>query len=114
MSFIIKATASAFRDLIRFKIAWIIIWPILVSTLLWLIIGWKGWDMAVRAWTLGDTTSGILPLPLFPAKVLIPFGAVLLCIQLLFDIYGKLRLLAGAEVPRPPIPDPKETSRMEL
>lgn len=39
MSFIIKATASAFRDLIRFKIAWIIIWPILVSTLLWLIVG---------------------------------------------------------------------------
>ena len=39
MSFIFKATASAFRDLLRFKIAWIIIWPILVSTLLWLIIG---------------------------------------------------------------------------
>jgi uncharacterized protein involved in cysteine biosynthesis len=39
MSFIFKATANAFRDLIRFKIAWIIIWPILVSTLLWLIIG---------------------------------------------------------------------------
>ena len=39
MSVIFKATASAFRDLIRFKIAWIIIWPILVSTLLWLIIG---------------------------------------------------------------------------
>ena len=85
-----------------------------IGLILWLIIGWKGWDMAVRAWTLGDTTSGILPLPLFPAKVLIPFGAALLCIQLLFDIYGKLRLLAGAEVPRPPIPDPKETSRMEL
>ena len=39
MSFIIKATASAFRDLMRLKIAWIIIWPILVSMLLWLIIG---------------------------------------------------------------------------
>ena len=39
MSFIIKATASAFRDLMRLKIAWIIIWPILVSILFWLIIG---------------------------------------------------------------------------
>lgn len=39
MSFIVRATTSACRDLIRFKIAWIIIWPILVSTLLWLIIG---------------------------------------------------------------------------
>ena len=39
MSFIFKASASAFRDLVRFKIAWIIIWPIMVSILLWLIIG---------------------------------------------------------------------------
>lgn len=39
MSFIFKAITSAFRDLVRFKIAWIIIWPILVSALFWLIIG---------------------------------------------------------------------------
>lgn len=39
MSFIFKASVSAFRDLVRFKIAWIIVWPILVSILLWLIIG---------------------------------------------------------------------------
>ncbi|QOJ23136.1 MAG: EI24 domain-containing protein [Gammaproteobacteria bacterium] len=39
MSFIFKAITSAFRDLIRFKIAWIIVWPILVSTLLWFVIG---------------------------------------------------------------------------
>ncbi len=39
MSFIFKATASAFRDLIRFKIAWIVVWPIFVSILFWLIIG---------------------------------------------------------------------------
>lgn len=39
MSFIFKAFASAFRDLIRFKIAWVIVWPILASTFLWLIIG---------------------------------------------------------------------------
>ncbi|WP_394808815.1 EI24 domain-containing protein [Nitrosomonas sp.] len=38
MSSIVKATASALRDLMRFNIAWIVIWPILVSTLFWLII----------------------------------------------------------------------------
>jgi TRAP-type C4-dicarboxylate transport system permease small subunit len=85
-----------------------------IGFILWLIIGWKGLDMAIRAWVLGDTTSGILPLPLFPAKILIPFGAALLCIQLLCDIYAKLRLLSGAEGPRPPIPDSKVISRMEL
>lgn len=85
-----------------------------VAALLWAVIGWKGADMAIRAWVLRDTTSGILPLPLFPAKILIPIGAALLCIQLLCDIYEKIRLLSGAEVHLPPIPDSKETSRMEL
>lgn len=40
MSFIFKAIVSAFRDLIRFKIAWIIIWPIMAATFFWLIIGY--------------------------------------------------------------------------
>jgi len=74
-----------------------------VAFLLWAIIGWKGVEMAIRAWALGDTTSGILPLPLFPAKILIPFGAALLCLQLLCDIYAKWGLLAG----------PARTSRRE-
>ena len=39
MSFIFKAIVSALRDLVRFKIAWIIVWPILVSILLWFIVG---------------------------------------------------------------------------
>ncbi len=39
MSLMFKAITNAFRDLIRFKIAWIIIWPILVSALFWLISG---------------------------------------------------------------------------
>jgi len=68
-----------------------------IGVILWVIIGWKGLDMAIRAWVFSDTTSGILPLPLFPAKILIPLGAALLCIQLMLDIYQKLRLVSGSE-----------------
>lgn len=39
MSFVFSAIASAFRDLIRFRIAWIIIWPIVTATLFWIFIG---------------------------------------------------------------------------
>lgn len=85
-----------------------------VAFLIWAVIGWKGAEMAIRAWALGDTTSGILPLPLFPAKILIPFGAALLCLQLLCDIHAKIGLCAGAEFPRPRLSEPAKTSRMEL
>lgn len=44
MSLVIKAIANAFRDLIRFKIAWIIIWPVLVATSFWLLVGYMFGD----------------------------------------------------------------------
>jgi uncharacterized protein involved in cysteine biosynthesis len=44
MSSIFKAITSAFRDLVRFKIAWIIVWPILVATIFWFMIGFIFWD----------------------------------------------------------------------
>lgn len=44
MSLIFKSITSAFRDLIRFKIAWIIVWPILVATTFWFGIGYIFWD----------------------------------------------------------------------
>ncbi len=40
MSSIFKSIASAFRDLVRFNIAWIIIWPVLAATLFWSAIGY--------------------------------------------------------------------------
>jgi CysZ protein len=44
MPLIFKAITRALRDLIQFKIIWIMIWPILVSSLLWLIVGMVFWD----------------------------------------------------------------------
>ncbi len=44
MSLVLKAMINALRDLIRFRIAWIIIWPILVATFFWFIVGYIFWD----------------------------------------------------------------------
>ena len=44
MSFLFKAIINAVRDLVRFKIAWIIVWPILAATFFWFIIGYIFWD----------------------------------------------------------------------
>lgn len=40
MSLVFKAIVSAFRDLVRFKIAWIVFWPIMVSVTFWLVVGY--------------------------------------------------------------------------
>lgn len=45
MTLVAKAIVSAFRDLIRFKIAWIILWPIIASILFWLLVGYFFYDI---------------------------------------------------------------------
>jgi len=44
MSSVFKAMASAFRDLFRLRVAWIIIWPLLAAMILWFGIGYVFWD----------------------------------------------------------------------
>lgn len=44
MTLVLKAIMNALRDLLRFRIAWIIIWPILVATFFWFIVGYIFWD----------------------------------------------------------------------
>ncbi|TXI19977.1 MAG: EI24 domain-containing protein [Nitrosomonas sp.] len=41
---VLKAIMNALRDLLRFRIAWIIIWPILAATIFWFIVGYVFWD----------------------------------------------------------------------
>lgn len=55
LSAIIKAT----RDLLRFKMIWIMAWPILLASLLWFIIGWSFWDTFSEFIFLGYAEFGI-------------------------------------------------------
>ncbi|SEL11345.1 EI24 domain-containing protein [Nitrosovibrio tenuis] len=45
MSLVIVALSRAFRDLFQSRVLWIMIWPILAATLLWLVLGVTFWDM---------------------------------------------------------------------
>ncbi|GJL75936.1 MAG TPA: EI24 domain-containing protein [Nitrosomonas sp.] len=58
MSQILNAIAHATRDLIRFKMIWIMIWPILLSILLWFFIGWLFWDTFSELIFLGFAEFG--------------------------------------------------------
>ena len=40
MSHILNALTLAVRDLLKFKMVWITVWPLLTASLLWLAIGW--------------------------------------------------------------------------
>jgi len=59
MSQILHAITYATRDLLRFNIVWIMLWPILVSSLIWVLTGWLFWDFFSEFIFLGFDELGI-------------------------------------------------------
>jgi TRAP-type C4-dicarboxylate transport system permease small subunit len=63
--------------------------------LLFALITWQGVRSAADAWAIGEITFGLVELPLFPAKVLVPIGSFILCLRFLTDIIEGWRNLKG-------------------
>lgn len=51
-----QALTLAFRDLFQFRILWIVIWPMLAATLLWLVLGVTFWD-TFSGWIAGGLNA---------------------------------------------------------
>ncbi len=56
---VLDALSRAFRDLFRFQVLWIVIWPVLVAALLWLILGVVFWSTFSGWIASGLTAIGI-------------------------------------------------------
>ncbi|SCY33921.1 EI24 domain-containing protein [Nitrosospira sp. Nsp13] len=56
---VLDALSRAFRDLFRFQVLWIVIWPILVAALLWFILGVVFWSTFSGWIASGLTAIGI-------------------------------------------------------
>jgi len=52
------------------------------------ILTWESWDVAWRTFQGGWVSATPIMLPLFPAKVLIPVGGLLLCLQIASKVWG--------------------------
>ncbi|SCX86355.1 Uncharacterized protein involved in cysteine biosynthesis [Nitrosospira sp. Nl5] len=56
MTSILDAISRAFRDLFRFQVLWIVVWPILAATLLWVILGVAFWS-SFSGWIASGLTA---------------------------------------------------------
>ena len=112
---VLDALARAFRDIFRFRVLWVMIWPILLAGLLWLVLavsfwtpfsGWiaQGLDMmGIQAWlqNLEPTwiASGILVV--VHLLLFIPLVSVTaLVITSLFVMPVLIRLVAERDYPQ--------------
>lgn len=55
------------------------------------LVFWRAGQNALVAWETGDTMSGLIPWPTWPAVAAMPLGFLLLGLRLLFDMVKRLR-----------------------
>jgi uncharacterized protein involved in cysteine biosynthesis len=59
VTLVFEALSRAFRDLFQFRVLWIVIWPILAASLLWLLLGVAFWSTFSGWIASGLTAIGI-------------------------------------------------------
>lgn len=59
MTLVLDALSRAFRDLFRFQVLWIVLWPVLAAALLWMILGVAFWGTFSEWIASGLTAIGI-------------------------------------------------------
>jgi hypothetical protein len=59
MALVLDALSRAFRDLFRFQVLWIVVWPVLAAALLWMTLGFLFWDTFSDLITNALTAIGV-------------------------------------------------------
>jgi CysZ protein len=115
MTLVLDALSRAFRDLFRFQVLWIVIWPVLAAALLWIILGIAFWD-TISGWIAGGLTAigvqtwledieprwvaygiqGVVHMMLFVPLVF----ATALVLTALFAMAALIRLVADRDYPK--------------
>lgn len=61
--------------------------------LTFILVTWYGGKNALEAWQEGDTTIGMVELPIGPAKMVVPIGGGLFCLRILSQICAEISAL---------------------
>lgn len=59
-----------------------------LSALMWGLIAWYGWKSGFHATAVGEYAPGLINFPVWPARLILGFGASLMTVQCLFDMTG--------------------------
>ncbi len=67
----------------------------LLGFMLYALIGWYGLQKAIQATRLKEYIPGIVDVPVWLSKWIIPIGCLAFCIELLRDVYKRFRRVSG-------------------
>lgn len=59
----------------------------LAGILFFALLVWQGGNEALYSWQIGESTSGLIRFPLWPARWILVFGSALMILQLILDLW---------------------------
>jgi TRAP-type C4-dicarboxylate transport system permease small subunit len=57
-----------------------------LSALFWGLIAWYGWKSGLHSVSVGEYATGLVNFPIWPARLVLGFGATLMFVQCIFDL----------------------------
>ena len=66
---------------------------LLIATVFFLLMAWQSWHSGLSALEYREASDGLVQIPVYPPKLAIPFGGVLIAVQLLRDAWKRFRSL---------------------
>ncbi len=64
-----------------------------IGLVFFLLIAWQSGKSALSSWEFGESSEGLIQIPIYPPKFAVAVGSLLMGGQFLTDIIGQLRLL---------------------
>ena len=58
----------------------------ILSTGMWALIAWFGWKSGLHSVAVGEYAPGLINFPVWPARLVLGFGATLMTVQCVFDL----------------------------
>lgn len=62
----------------------------LLAVIVFGLIAWFGWVRAAQAYSVGEFSAGLFDFPVWPARIVLALGAMLMTLQCLLDICATL------------------------
>lgn len=71
----------------------------LIALAFFCLLAWYSFGELSYSWEIGESTMGTIRFPLYPARLLLSAGAVLLILQLALDVIADFRRMRRGEAP---------------
>jgi TRAP-type mannitol/chloroaromatic compound transport system permease small subunit len=53
---------------------------------MWGLIAWFGWKSGIHSFSVGEYAPGLINFPIWPARLVLGFGATVMAVQCIFDV----------------------------